>query len=105
MPRYFFHLLHPDRAPVLDDEGMTFEDDAVAQSEARASLADLMKECCLSDPAPFHVSVQVVREGVGTINVQTAQVSTNHFSRSNCTNVQNVPDVTQPLGLRKIESG
>lgn len=39
MPRYFFNLLHPDRSPVLDEEGMDFEGDAVAKREGQAGGA------------------------------------------------------------------
>jgi hypothetical protein len=76
MPRYFFNLLHPDRDPVTDDEGLVFEDDTVARSEGLASLGELMKEACSSYPVPPSVCVQIVREGGGIIDLLTGQLST-----------------------------
>ena len=76
MPRYFFHLLHPGRAPVRDDEGIEFEDNAVARREGLASLGELILDALHADPIPMHVSVQVVREGHGIIDVLTATVVT-----------------------------
>lgn len=75
MPRYFFHLIHPDRDAVKDDEGMVFEDDATARREGMESLGELMAEASKSKPMPFSVSVQVVREGVGIIDVLSGDMS------------------------------
>ena len=75
MPRYFFHLIHPDREPVRDDEGVAFEDDGAARREGMASLAELIKDASSSQPMPFCVSVQIVREGVGVIDVLTGHLS------------------------------
>ena len=80
MPRYFFHLLHPGRDPVRDDEGIEFEDNAAARSEGLASLGDLISEALRSDPVPLQVSVQVVREGHGVIDVLTGVVSARSVS-------------------------
>jgi len=44
MPRYFFHLIHPTRDPVRDEEGLTLEDDAAAKREGMIRLGELMKE-------------------------------------------------------------
>jgi hypothetical protein len=42
MPRYFFHILHPDSSsPILDDEGAEFEDYEAAKHEAVESARDL----------------------------------------------------------------
>lgn len=76
MPRYFFHLLHPGRDPVRDDEGLEFEDNAAARSEGLASLGDLISDALCADPMPLHVSVQIVREGHGIIDVLTGTVVT-----------------------------
>ena len=76
MPRYFFHLLHPGRAPVRDDEGIEFEDNAAARSEALASLGELISDALRADPIPLHVSVQIVRQGYGIIDVLTGAVVT-----------------------------
>lgn len=74
MPRYFFHLLQPGRAPVRDDEGIEFEDNDVARREGLASLGELILDALRADPIPMHVSVQVVREGHGIIEVLTGTV-------------------------------
>jgi hypothetical protein len=76
MPRYFFHLLHPGRAPVRDDEGIEFEDDSVARREGMVSLGELVLEGISADPIPLHVSVQIVRQGYGIIDVLTGAVVT-----------------------------
>ena len=75
MPRYFFHLIYPDRDPVRDEEGMTFEDDATARREGVASLGDLVSDATRNDPVPLSVTVQIVREGIGIIELLTAQIA------------------------------
>jgi len=75
MPQYFFHLLHPERSPVHDEEGMAFEDDATAKREGILSLGDMMKEASSYQPVPFCISVQIVREGVGIIDLITGHLS------------------------------
>jgi hypothetical protein len=75
MPRYFFHLIHPDRDAVRDDEGIMFEDDAAARREGAVSLGELMAEASKSTPMPILVSVQIVREGVGVIDLLTGDMS------------------------------
>jgi hypothetical protein len=75
MPRYFFHLLHPQRDPVLDDEGSAFEDDTAAKREGMASLGDFLKEASLSKPMPRSVSVQIVREGGSVVDLLTGHIS------------------------------
>ena len=75
MPHYFFHLIHPDRDPVRDDEGMTFEDDASARREGIASLGDLISDATKTEPIPLNVTVQIVRVGVGIIALLTAQIA------------------------------
>jgi len=75
MPRYFFHLIHPTRDPVRDEEGLTLEDDAAAKREGMISLGELMKEASSSEPMPFCVSVQIVRESVGIIELLTGHIS------------------------------
>jgi hypothetical protein len=81
MPRYFFHLLHPVHAPVRDYEGLEFEDNAAARREAIASLGDLISDALSADPAPYHVSVQIAREGFGVIDVLSRTVSASNASR------------------------
>ena len=75
MPHYFFHLLHPEREPVRDDEGFAFEDDAAARHEGMLSLGELMKDSSSNQPMPFCVTVQIVREGVGVIDLLTGHLS------------------------------
>lgn len=75
MPRYFFHLLHPGRAPVQDDEGMQLEDDEAARSEGIASLGDLISDALSSAPVPMNVSVQIVREGYGVMDILTGTIA------------------------------
>ncbi len=75
MPRYYFHLLHPGRAPVRDDEGIEFEDNAIARREGMASLGELITDALRADPIPLRVSVQIVREGYGIIEVLTGTVA------------------------------
>ena len=75
MPRYFFHLLHPDSDPVRDDEGILFEDDTAAKREGIISLGELIQAATSSTPMPYCVSVQIVREGVGITDFLTARLS------------------------------
>ena len=75
MPRYFFHLIHPDRDVVRDDEGIMFEDDAAARREGIVSLGELMAEASISKPIPFSVSVQIVREGGRIIDTLSGDMS------------------------------
>lgn len=75
MPRYYFHLLHPDREPVTDGEGLVFEDDATARREGLLSLGEFMAESSVSDPRPLKVSVQIVREDVGMIETLVGDLS------------------------------
>ena len=76
MPHYFFHLIHPGREPIRDDEGMTFEDDAVARREGMTSLGELISDALKADPRPLYVSVQIVRKDTGVIDLLTGQVGT-----------------------------
>ena len=76
MPRYFFHLLYPGRAPVRDSEGIEFEDNAVARRQGMVSLGELMLDGLSADPAPLDVSVQIVRQGYGVLDVLTGTVVT-----------------------------
>jgi hypothetical protein len=73
MPLYFFHLLHPDREPVRDEEGLTFEDDATATREGMRSLGELLIDVSPTQPMPLRVSVQIERAGVGVVDLLTAQ--------------------------------
>jgi len=75
MPHYFFHLIHPDRDPVRDEEGIIFEDDVLAKREGLASLGDFVQDTTRYQSQPCYVSVQIVRAGVGIIGVLTAKVS------------------------------
>lgn len=74
MPRYYFHLLHSGRDTVMDDEGIEFEDNAVARTEGLISLGELVTDALRANPIPMHVSVQIVREGHGIIDVLSAKV-------------------------------
>jgi hypothetical protein len=76
MPHYYFHLVYSDSEPVRDDDGLSFEDDDVAKREAMLSLGDLIKEASIAGPYPFCVRVQIVREGIGIIDLITGQLST-----------------------------
>ena len=75
MPHYYFHLLHPGRAPVRDDEGIGFDDDAAAKDEGIASLGELILDALRAYPVPLRVSVQIVRQGYGIIDVLTGTVA------------------------------
>jgi len=75
MPRYYFHLLHPEREPVRDDEGLAFEDDAAARREGMLSLGEMIKDASSAHPMPYCVSVQIVREEVGIIDLLTGHLS------------------------------
>ena len=75
MPRYFFHLVHPDRDPVRDDEGITFDDDAGAKLEGLTSLGELVRDTARDLSFQGYVSVQIVRAGAGVIAILTARVT------------------------------
>ncbi|MEP6831726.1 MAG: hypothetical protein ABI963_15410 [Rhizomicrobium sp.] len=44
MPRYFFHILHPDISPIPDREGADYDGLDAAKQEAVASVRDLVAE-------------------------------------------------------------
>jgi len=75
MPRYFFHLIHPTSTAVRDNVGLIFGDDATAKREGMRSVAEMMKEASSSELIPFRVSVQIVREDVGIIDLLTGQLA------------------------------
>jgi hypothetical protein len=66
MTRYFFHILHSDSQPVLDDEGAEFEDIEMAKSEAIASLRDLAADAVKHGKKVTGLAIQVTDAG-GTI--------------------------------------
>lgn len=75
MPHYFFHLIYPGCAPIRDDEGLEFDGDDAAKREALASLGEMLSEAARSCPRPLTVSVQIVRAGVGVIDVVSANLN------------------------------
>ena len=60
MPRYFFHILHPDREPILDEEGGDFDDFEMARSEAVHSLRDLAVDILRNGRYAHSLSLQIV---------------------------------------------
>jgi len=75
MPRYFFHLIHPTSAADRDNDGLVFDDDTAAKREAMVSVVEMMKDASFSASIPFRVSVQIVREDVGIIDLLTGHLS------------------------------
>ena len=62
MPRFFFHIVHPDSPPVPDDEGLVFDNMDEARAEALASLRDLIGDTSHGRvPAPG-LAIQIVDE-------------------------------------------
>jgi hypothetical protein len=62
MPRYYFHILRPDCAPVLDDQGAEFEDYEAAQSEAVASVRDLVADAVRRGNQVNGLGIEIVDE-------------------------------------------
>ena len=89
MPRYYFHLVHPGRDTVLDDEGDEFVDDAAARREGIASLGELISDALRAEAVPLNVSVQIVRESYGIIEVVTGTIACNHEIGSGFQSVKN----------------
>ena len=89
MPRYYFHLVHPGRDTVLDDEGDEFVDDAAARREGIASLGELISDALRAEAVPLNVGVQIVREGYGIIEVVTGTIASNQEIGSGFQSVKN----------------
>lgn len=89
MPRYYFHLVHPGRDTVLDEEGDEFVDDAAARREGIASLGELISDALRAEAVPLNVSVQIVREGYGIIEVVTGTIASNQEIGSGFQSVKN----------------
>jgi len=83
MPRYYFHLVHPGRETILDEVGDEFADNAAARREGIASLGELIFEALRAEAVPLNVSVQIVREGHGIIEVVTGTIASNCNTSSN----------------------
>jgi len=75
MPQYFFHIIHSNRAPSRDDVGLMFATDGAAKREGMLCLGEMIKEGISSEFMPFRVSVQIVREDVGIIDLLTGHLS------------------------------
>ena len=73
MPRYYFNL-YKDGKPVLDDEGLDLQNDAVAERQAMESLRELIVDSLDVDLQPIHITLEVVKEGVGPVNRVTGRV-------------------------------
>jgi len=78
MPRYYFHLVHPGRETILDEVGDEFAYNAAARREGIASLGELIFEALRAEAVPLNVSVQIVREGHGIIEVVTGTIASNN---------------------------
>jgi hypothetical protein len=66
MPRYFFHILHPNCEPILDDEGGEFDDFETAKQEAADSLRDLAVDSFKRGRYAHRLALQIMDES-GTV--------------------------------------
>ena len=66
MARYFFHILHPDREPILDEEGEEFDDYEKAKQEAVDSLRDLAVDALKGGRYAHGLAIQIMDQN-GTV--------------------------------------
>jgi hypothetical protein len=59
MPRYFFHILHPDSEPFRDEEGGDFDNFEQARSEAVHGLRYLALDIARQGRIVHGLSVQI----------------------------------------------
>ena len=64
MPRYFFHIRHPDNALVPDEEGAEFKDYETARSEAVASIQDIAFDALRSGERIAGLAIEIA-DGTG----------------------------------------
>ena len=73
MPRYFFHILHPNREPILDEEGGEFLDFEKARSEAVHSLRDLAVDILRNGRYAHGLSLQITDKDGTVLETLTAR--------------------------------
>ena len=66
MPRYFFHILHPNSEPIRDEEGGDFDNFETAKQEAVDSLRDLAVDALKGGRYAHGLAIQIVDEA-GTV--------------------------------------
>lgn len=66
MARYFFHILHPGREPILDEEGGEFDNLGAAKQEAVDSLRDLAVDALKGGHYAHGLAIQIMDES-GTV--------------------------------------
>jgi hypothetical protein len=62
MPRYFFHILHPNLEPILDEEGGEFDNFKTARQEAADSLRDLAVDSFKQGRYAHGLALQIMDE-------------------------------------------
>ena len=66
MSRYFFHILHPNFEPILDEEDGEFADFETAKQEAVDSLRDLAVDSFKQGRYAHGLALQIMSES-GTV--------------------------------------
>jgi hypothetical protein len=73
MPRYFFHILHPDSSPVTDDEGAEFADLEAAKEEAAASIREMTAEAIKFGSKGAGLGMEIMDEAGKILSVINAK--------------------------------
>jgi hypothetical protein len=73
MPRYFFHILHPDSTRLRDDEGAEFQDADAAKHEAVASVRDIVANAVLGGSTANGIAIEVRDAAGGLITTVNAR--------------------------------
>lgn len=72
MPRYFFHIRHPDQL-VPDEEGAEFPDDAAARSEGLESARDIAADAVRGGKSVTGWAIEIVDGNARALGSVSAQ--------------------------------
>jgi hypothetical protein len=72
MPRYFFHIVHPNSSPVLDDEGEPFENIETARADAVASIREIAADAIKHGRKMSGLAIQIADETGKVLDTATA---------------------------------
>jgi hypothetical protein len=71
MPLYFFHIVHPNSSPVLDDEGEQFEDIETARADAVASIREIVADAIKHGRKVSELAIQIADETGKVLDIAT----------------------------------
>ena len=73
MPRYFFHIRHPNSELIRNEEGGTFDGSGRARSEAVHGLCDLAVDISRHGHFALGLSTQIVDEDGNALEALSAR--------------------------------